>query len=69
MPYKANPSDFSLFPFHFSLKIHRIFKRSPFAFQNESFWTAKRILLDCKTSPFAKLKLSLGSAEVVVQHN
>ena len=69
MPYIATPSDFSLFPFHFSLKIHRIFKRSPFEKQNESFWIAKRVLLKSKTSPFAKLKLSIGSAEVVVQHN
>ena len=56
---------FSLFPFHFSLKIHRIFKRSPFAFQNESFWIAKRILLDCKTSPFEEQNESFCKAKVV----
>ena len=65
MPYKANPSDFSLFTFHFSLKIHRIFKRSPFALQNESFWIAKRILLDCKTSPFEEQNESFCKAKVV----
>ena len=69
MLYKATPSDFSLFPFHFSLKIHRIFKRSPFAFQNESFWIAKRVLLKSKTNPFGELKLSFCSAEVALQHN
>ena len=51
--------------FHFSLKIHRIFKRSPFAFQNESFWIAKRILLDCKTSPFEEQNESFCKAKVV----
>ena len=65
---------FSLFTFHlksigFSKGVLLHFKTNPFGLQNESFWTAKRVFLDCKTSPFAKLKLSLGSAEVVVQHN
>ena len=46
-------------------QIHRIFKRSPFAFQNESFWIAKRVLLDCKTSPFEEQNESFCKAKVV----
>ena len=65
---------FSLFTFHlksigFSKGVLLHFKTNPFGLQNESFWTAKRVLLKSKTSPFEELKLSLGSAEVVVQHN
>ena len=65
LPNKATPLDFSLFPFHFSLKFHRIFKRSPFEEQNESFWIAKRVLLDCKTSPFEEQNESFCKAKVV----
>ena len=54
---------FSLFTFH--LKTHRIFKRSPFGLQNESFWRAKRILLDCKTNPFEEQNESFCKAKVV----
>ena len=57
-PNINNPSDSSLFSFHFSLKIHRIFKRSPFGLQNESFWRAKGVLLMSKTSPFGGQKES-----------
>ena len=51
-----NPPDSSLFSFHFSLEIQRIFKRSPFTRQNESFYPAKGVLLGCKTSPFERQK-------------
>ena len=53
---KATPSDFSLFTFLFSLEIHRISKRSPFALQNESFYPLKGVLLQCKRSPFGRQK-------------
>ena len=33
-----------------------LFKRSPFGFQNESFCSPKRVLLQCKTSPFGRQK-------------
>ena len=48
---------------------HRIFHFSLFTFHLKSIGFSKGVLLKSKTSPFAKLKLSLGSAEVVVQHN
>ena len=54
--FPLTPSDFSLFSFHFSLEIHRISKRSPFTLQNESFYNAKRVLLQCKRSPFDRQK-------------
>ena len=38
---------------HLTLNIS---KRSPFAFQNESFCTPKRVLLHAKRSPFAVQK-------------
>ena len=38
---------------HLTLNIS---KRSPFAFQNESFCTPKRVLLPTKRSPFAVQK-------------
>ena len=31
-------------------------KRGPFAFQKESFWSVKGVLLACKTSPFGVQK-------------
>lgn len=38
--------------------IHRIFKCSSFALQKGSFWKAKRVLLEGKTSPFIMQKES-----------
>ena len=42
-------------PKHLTLNIQHLtlFKRTPFAFQNESFYHAKGVLLLFKTSPFA----------------
>ena len=61
---KQTPSDFSLFPFHFSLEIQRISKRGPFALQNESFYPAKGVLLGCKTNPFGRQKESFWKIKV-----
>ena len=35
-----------------------LFKRSPFAFQNESFYSPKGVLLQSKTNPFTRQKES-----------
>ena len=45
-------------PQHLTLNIQHLtlFKRTPFAFQNESFYHAKGVLLLFKTSPFASQK-------------
>ena len=45
-------------PKHLTLNIQHLtlFKRTPFAFQNESFYHAKGVLLLFKTSPFASQK-------------
>ena len=42
----------------FSCFFCHVFKRSPFALQNESFYTPKGVLLPFKTSPFAHQKES-----------
>ena len=47
-------------------QIHRIFKRSPFGLQNESFWGAKGVLLMSKTSPFGGQKESFWKAPVII---
>ena len=38
------------------LGVGLISKRSPFAFQNESFYSPKGVLLHSKTNPFASQK-------------
>ena len=45
-------------PKHLTLNIQHLslFNRTPFAFQNESFYHAKGVLLLFKTSPFASQK-------------
>ena len=51
-------------PTCFSSEKLRFSKRSPFAFQNESFYSSKGVLLPSKTNPFATQKESFSfSAE------
>ena len=55
----------STFPSNIPHLTLNISKRSPFAFQNESFCTPKRVLLPTKRSPFAVQKDSFWNTVVV----
>ena len=62
----CNPLIFSTYFGRFQKGVLLGFKRGTFALQNESFWSVKGVLLECKTSPFENGGLCTGVVRAVL---